>query len=82
MQDNSPDQAPDKTQDQPKAPSFMDAANSIFWAFLGVQSKNKHERDFTQGNPMHYIVMGIVGTLLFIVVVYFAVRLALSLAGV
>ena len=41
---------------------------SVLSAAFGVQKRENLERDFQQGKPAHYIIAGIVGTLLFIVV--------------
>ncbi|MEJ2060347.1 MAG: DUF2970 domain-containing protein [Gammaproteobacteria bacterium] len=63
-------------------PSLMDSAKSVLSAFFGVQSNRNRERDFTQGNPMHFIVLGFVAVLVFILLVWGAVKLVLYLAGV
>ena len=41
---------------------------SFFAALIGVQSEKNRERDFQQGSLKNFIIMGIVGTLLFILV--------------
>lgn len=33
---------------------------SVLAAFFGVQSDRARERDFTQGQPLHYIIGGII----------------------
>lgn len=37
--------------------------SSTLAAFFGVQSEHNRARDFNQGDPMQYIVMGVVATL-------------------
>ena len=32
---------------------------------IGVQSRKNKERDFTEGKPIHFIVGGLIGTVLF-----------------
>jgi len=71
-----------KDKDSPQSVSFRQVAVSIFASFFGVQSEKNRERDFVHGKPIHYIIMGLVSTLLFIVVLVGIVKLVLALAGV
>lgn len=65
-----------------KAPSLLDVAKSVLWAFLGVQKSKNHERDFTYGKPSQYIIIGLIGVAIFISILIFVVNLALYFAGV
>ncbi len=65
-----------------KEPSLLDVTRSVLWAFIGVQKSKNHERDFKHGKPWQYIIVGLVGVAIFITVLIFAVKFALSLAGV
>ena len=58
---------------------FADVAKSVAAAFFGVQSNKNRERDFTHGKPIHYIVMGVAATALFVLVMWGAVKLFLAL---
>jgi hypothetical protein len=40
---------------------------SVFAAGFGVQSKENKERDFTRGKPLHFIVAGLLFTVIFMV---------------
>jgi hypothetical protein len=54
---------------QPKSkqkPSLIVVIKSILAAGIGVQSDKNRTRDFEQGNPLTFIIGGIVFTLLFI----------------
>jgi hypothetical protein len=55
---------------------------SVLASFLGVQRGERYERDFTHGKPHHYIVVGLIGTVLFILTVVGVVKLVLWFAGV
>jgi hypothetical protein len=55
-------------------------ASTIAAAF-GVQSRRNRHRDFHAGKPMHFIVAGIVFTVLFVVGMILLVRLVLSTAA-
>jgi succinate dehydrogenase/fumarate reductase cytochrome b subunit len=63
-------------------PGFFHVIGSVLAAFIGVQSEKNRERDFKRGKPWHYIVTGIVLTIVFILIVWSIVRLVLSSAGV
>ena len=68
----------------------METEKSTFWqviisvlaAFFGVQSDKNRERDFKHGKPIHFIIAGLLLTLLFILVVWGVVKLVLNAAGV
>jgi uncharacterized membrane protein YhdT len=65
-----------------KSPTFLQAIKSVLAAFIGVQSEANRERDFTQGKPSHFILAGLILTLVFILVLWGIVKLVLTLAGV
>ena len=67
--------------EEAKPPSLLQTAGSVLAAFFGVQNSRNRHRDFTRGKPSHFIVMGLVMTVLFIGGVVLAVRLVLSQAG-
>jgi hypothetical protein len=53
------------------------AASTLAAAF-GVQSKANKDRDFQEGNPVHFIIAGIVFTALFVITLIVVVNLVLS----
>jgi hypothetical protein len=61
-----------------KKPTFWQVIKSVCAAFFGVQSSKNRERDFTKGNPLHFILIGIVLTTIFVLTVYGVVRLVLA----
>lgn len=56
----------EKFMSKNKGTGFWSVVQSVLAAGIGVQSKANKERDFKHGRPLHFIVGGIVGTLLFI----------------
>ncbi|MBK8958130.1 MAG: DUF2970 domain-containing protein [Proteobacteria bacterium] len=60
--------------------SLREVVGSIMAALLGVQSSRNHARDFSRGTAKQYIVVGLIATILFVNIVYFAVKLILHLA--
>jgi hypothetical protein len=65
-----------------KNSNFFQVILSVLASFFGVQSNEKRERDFTYGKPEHYIVAGLLMTLIFILLIWGIVKLVLSSAGV
>jgi hypothetical protein len=63
---------------KPNKPSLGAVIKSILAAGIGVQSDKNRARDFEQGNPLIFIVGGIVFTLLFIATVATVVGFVLS----
>ena len=52
--------------------------SSVLAAAFGVQSSKNRERDFKQGKARHFIIGGIIFTLLFMLSVYTVVQTVLS----
>lgn len=55
-------------------------AQSVGAALLGVQSSKNRKRDFQTGKPMHFIIGGVIGTLVFIGVILLIVQVLLATA--
>lgn len=53
---------------------FFAVMQSVGAAMIGVQSSKNKERDFTHGKPIHFIIGGLVGTLLFLLVIILLVK--------
>jgi len=62
-------------------PSFFQVVFSAMAAAFGVQSRKNQARDFEKGKIGHYIVAGLVVTVIFITVVVVAVKFALANAA-
>ena len=67
--------------ERPPPQSLWQTLSSVGASFFGVQSSRNRERDFTRGKASHFIVMGLVATLVFVAAVTLAVRFALHQAG-
>lgn len=57
-----------------KAP-FLAAMKAIFWSFFGVRKKSDYEQDAAQLNPVHVVVAGVIGALIFIAVLVIIVNI-------
>ena len=58
-------------------PTFWQVVMSVLAAAIGVQNSENRERDFTHGNPLVFIVAGLIFTVLFILTIVGIVYLVL-----
>lgn len=72
------DHNPEKDSNKPSHVSVLDVVISVFRAWFGVQTEENRKRDFSSNDPTPFIVAGIIFTLIMIVGVIIAVKLALS----
>jgi hypothetical protein len=59
-------QQPDKNDPVRRKASLGQTARAVFWSFFGVRKRAHYESDAARLNPVHVIVMGILGAALFI----------------
>ncbi|MDR7305852.1 hypothetical protein J2X15_001130 [Rhodoferax saidenbachensis] len=48
--------------------SFLHSVKLVAWSFLGIRSNKGYRDDLAKVNPMHVVVVGIVGALLLVVI--------------
>ena len=60
---------------------YSNIVKSVMASFFGVQSDKNRRRDFQQGKASHFIVVGIVMTVLFISFLWGIVQFVLYLVG-
>ena len=61
--------------------SFSQLAMSVFAAFFGVQSNANRERDFKNGKLSHFILLGLIFGILFILIIVSVVTLVMKMTG-
>ena len=61
--------------------TFLQVAGSTAAAAFGVQKSANRERDFSRGKPMHFIIAGVVFTVVFVLIVVTVVQLVLRNAS-
>ncbi len=49
------------------AQSFWRSVKLVAWSFLGIRSRAGYEEDLAKVNPMHVVVVGLVGGLVLVV---------------
>jgi hypothetical protein len=58
--------------------SIRNTIKSVASAFLGVQSNKNREKDFTEGKFSHFVIIGLIGVILFIGTLVVVVSLVLN----
>ena len=54
--------------------SFAATLKAVFWSFLGIRKKSDYEKDAAQLNPIHVIIAGVIGALIFITTLVIIVK--------
>jgi len=54
--------------------SFGATMKAVFWSFFGVRKKSEYEKDAQQLNPVHVIIAGLIGALIFIATLLLIVK--------
>ena len=74
-------QPDDSNTEEEKYLSFWQLLKSTMSAFIGVQSNANRERDFKHGKISHFIWMGLLFGLTFVLTLVAVVQLVLHFAG-
>ena len=75
----NPESRNDRTgSTQQSAPGFWQIVKSTAAAGFGVQSNRNRERDFQHGKPLHFIIAGIIGTLVFLLAIVLLVKIVIA----
>ncbi|MGB3067557.1 MAG: DUF2970 domain-containing protein [Ottowia sp.] len=61
-------------------PSFWRSMRTVAWGLLGVRKNSEYQDDLARANPLHLIIAALLGVLVFIGVLLFAVRWAVATA--
>jgi hypothetical protein len=69
------------TQDEEVRIGFFEVMKSTLSAFIGVQSNANRERDFKHGKVSHFIAMGLLLGLVFVLTLVGIVQLVLHLTS-
>lgn len=58
--------------------SFCATMKAVFWSFFGVRKKSDYEKDAQQLNPVHVIIAGVIGAIIFIVTLLLIVKIVVG----
>jgi len=54
--------------------SFVQTMKAVAWSFFGVRKSADYEKDVSQLNPIHVVIAGLLGALLFVTGLWWLVR--------
>ena len=58
--------------------SFGATMKAVFWSFFGVRRRSDYDKDAAQLNPVHVIIAGIIGALIFIATLVIIVKVVVA----
>ena len=61
-----------------KKAGFGQVAKAVIWSFLGIRKRTDHETDLARITPVQVVIAGIIGALLFVLVIIAVVRVVTS----
>ncbi len=71
----------DESENQkPPVVTLWMVIKSVLAAMFGVQSDKNRERDFTNGKPSQFIIVGLIAVFIFIMIIYGIVQLVMTFA--
>jgi hypothetical protein len=59
-------------------PGLKQVIKAVLGAFIGVQSEQQRQQDFSTSSPLPYIFVGLVVTLIFVAALILVVKLVLA----
>ncbi len=62
--------------------SFGQTLKAVFWSFFGVRKASDHAQDVAKINPVHVIIAGILGGVMFVLTLVLLVQWVVSGHGV
>jgi hypothetical protein len=74
MPQNTPSSAP-----KPSA-SILRTVQAVIWSFVGLRSRQEFEKDTQQLNPIHVVIAGFVGVVVFIGILALMVHWVVKIA--
>ncbi len=58
--------------------SFLQTMGAVAWSFFGVRKSGAFEKDVSQLNPVHLVIAGVIGAVLFIIALLVLVNWVLA----
>jgi Protein of unknown function (DUF2970) len=63
---------------EPQRASFMYAMKAVVWSFFGLRRRSDFEKDQVKLNPVHFIIAGVLGAIIFVGLLITVVKLVVS----
>ena len=67
-----------ETQKPAPKSSFLRLLKAVFWSFFGVRKGSDYEKDVNQLNPVHVVIAGVIGAVLFVILLLLLVNWVLA----
>ncbi|MFA9439929.1 DUF2970 domain-containing protein [Uliginosibacterium sp. sgz301328] len=64
-----------------RPPGLLATIRAVLWSFAGIRRKSDYQRDAAQLKPLHVIIAGIVGGVVFVLVIVAVVKLVVMNAA-
>ncbi len=61
--------------------SFGATMKAVFWSFFGVRKRRDYESDAARLNPVHVIIAGVIGALVFVAILVVIVKVVVASAA-
>jgi len=61
-----------------KASSFWRSVIAVMWSFLGIRKSSEFQKDVANITPLHVVLVGLVGGLLFVIGLIVVVNLVVG----
>lgn len=61
--------------------SFGATMKAVFWSFFGVRKRKDYESDAARLNPVHVVIAGVLGAVIFVTVLVSIVKLVVRSAA-
>jgi hypothetical protein len=61
--------------------SFGATMKAVFWSFFGVRKRRDYESDAARLNPVHVIIAGIIGAVVFVAILVTIVKVVVANAA-
>lgn len=77
----TPNELPDATGTKPptpRRPSLLQLLKAVSGALVGVQSEQQRQQDFHSQSVLPFLIAGIIGTVLFVLVLLVIVKLVVG----
>ena len=72
MNDEAPDEGLKEAAARPL--SFFQTIRAVAWSFFGVRRGKDYEKDVAQLNPVHLVIAGVLGALMFVLLLVLLVQ--------
>lgn len=66
------------SENEPQHASFLYAMKAVVWSFFGLRRKSDFEKDQVKLNPVHFIIAGVLGAIIFVGLLITVVKLVVS----